>query len=237
MVVFSVAKVTALRAFAAELSLGTRKSANLCDKTAPTVNQEYAGSADKSRRTISMIVSLKDRAAAMKKQSKGATGAGKTLRKQIENIRKQRIRSGKVVSLDDFRNLRDGADEKCVLVVDDDEVMRGALKRILEAEGMNVVLAEDGLDLSRKIETNRVDLILLDVSMPSVDGYELCRLLKAHPSLATVPVVFVSAHKTAEDIQRGFDAGGSDYVAKPFDVDQLTQLVHKYLQPATRDAS
>ena len=173
----------------------------------------------------------------MKTTRSGKNTAGRTLRRQIENIKLQRVKDKKVVSLDEFRNLRDEPEGHTVLVVDDDEIMRGALKRILEAEGHQVVLAEDGLDLSRKIEAVRVDLILLDVNMPSVDGYELCRLIKTHPSLASVPVVFVSAHKSPEDIQRGIEAGGADYIAKPFDVTHLTGLVRRMLEPASRDAS
>ncbi len=153
----------------------------------------------------------------------------KTLRRQIESIKRQKIVAKKVVSLADFRNLKESIETRTILVVDDDEIMRNALKRILESSGYKVILAADGLELSKILEINRLDMVLLDVNLPWVDGYELCRLLKAHHSLAKVPLVFVSARKEEEDVQRGFDAGCNDYITKPFDVDKMTATIAKIL--------
>jgi CheY-like chemotaxis protein len=155
--------------------------------------------------------------------------ADKGLRKKIEDIKRQKIVSKKVVSLTDFRDLKKSIDSRTVLVVDDDEVMRNALKRILENEGYKVILAEDGLELSKVLETTRLDIILLDVNLPWVDGYELCRLVKSHHTLKHVPLVLVSARNGKEDIQKGFDAGCDEYVTKPFDVDFMTNLIGKAL--------
>lgn len=153
--------------------------------------------------------------------------ADRNLRKQIESIKRQKITSKKVVNLGDFRELQKTLDSKTVLVVDDDEVMRNAIKRILDEDGYNVLLAEDGLELSKILESTRLDLILLDVNLPWVDGYELCRLIKQHHTLQHVPLIFVSARKAKEDIQKGFDAGCNDYVTKPFDVDHITSVIQK----------
>lgn len=153
----------------------------------------------------------------------------KTLRRQIESIKRQKIVAKKVVSLADFRNLKESIETRTILVVDDDEIMRNALKRILESSGYKVILAADGLELSKILEINRLDMVLLDVNLPWVDGYELCRLLKAHHSLAKVPLVFVSARKEEDDVQRGFDAGCNDYITKPFDVDKMTATIAKIL--------
>ena len=155
--------------------------------------------------------------------------ADKTLRRQIESIKRQKIVGKKVVSLADFRDLKQTVESRSILVVDDDEIMRSALKRILENEGYKVILAVDGLELSKILETTRLDLILLDVNLPWVDGYELCRLIKDHASLKDVPLVFVSARKSKEDIQLGFDAGCNDYVTKPFDIDHMTGVINKML--------
>jgi CheY-like chemotaxis protein len=155
--------------------------------------------------------------------------ADKSLRRQIESIKRQKIVNKKVVSLSDFRELRQKIDLRSILVVDDDEIMRSALKRILENEGYKVVLAVDGLELSKILETTRLDMILLDVNLPWVDGYELCRLIKAHHALKDVPLVLVSARKSKEDIQAGFDAGCNDYVTKPFDIDYMTGVINKML--------
>ena len=151
----------------------------------------------------------------------------KNLRRQIENIKRQKIVSKKVVSLTEFRDLKQDVESRAILVVDDDEVMRNALKRILEAEGFAVHLAEDGLQLSKVLESAKLDMILLDVNLPWVDGLELCRLIKEHVSLKSVPLVLVSARKTQVDIQKGFDAGCNDYITKPFDVDHLTNVINK----------
>jgi DNA-binding response OmpR family regulator len=155
--------------------------------------------------------------------------ADKSLRRQIESIKRQKIINKKVVNLADFRELRQKIDTRTILVVDDDEVMRSALKRILESENYKVLLAVDGLELSKVLETNRLDMILLDVNLPWVDGYELCRLLKDHHSLREVPLVLVSARKTNADIQAGFDAGCNEYVTKPFDIDYMMGIINRML--------
>lgn len=155
--------------------------------------------------------------------------ADRSLRRQIETIKRQKIINKKVVSLSDFRELRSAIDTRSILVVDDDEIMRSALKRILENEGYKVVLAVDGLELSKILETARLDMILLDVNLPWVDGYELCRLIKDHHALKDVPLILVSARKSKQDIQLGFDAGCNDYVTKPFDVDYMTGIINKIL--------
>jgi two-component system aerobic respiration control protein ArcA len=155
--------------------------------------------------------------------------ADKSLRRQIESIKRHKIVNKKVVSLSDFRELRQKIDTRTILVVDDDEIMRSALKRILENEGYKVLLAVDGLELSKVLETTRLDMILLDVNLPWVDGYELCRLIKDHHSLKEVPLVLVSARKSKQDIQSGFDAGCNDYVTKPFDIDYMTGVINRML--------
>jgi two-component system aerobic respiration control protein ArcA len=155
--------------------------------------------------------------------------ADKTLSRRIESIKRQKIVGKKVVSLSDYRDLQKKTDIRTILVVDDDEIMRNAMKRILENEGYKVILAIDGLELSKILETSRLDMILLDVNLPWVDGYELCRLIKEHRLLKEVPLVLVSARKSKSDIQAGFDAGCNDYVTKPFDIDYITGIINKML--------
>ena len=158
--------------------------------------------------------------------------ANKTLRKQIESIRKQKMISDKVVSLSDFRTMKQDVASPAILVVDDEEIMRNAIKRILESNEYRVVVAEDGIALSKAIDENKFSLIVLDVNLPWVDGYELCRLLKANVSLKTIPIVLISARKTQEDIQKGFEAGCNDFVTKPFEVDHILATIEKQLLKA-----
>lgn len=155
--------------------------------------------------------------------------ADKYLRRKIESMKRQRICAKKVVSLADFRDLQKAIDTRNVLVVDDDEVMRNGLKRLLEAEGYRVLLAGDGLELSRVLESNRLDMILLDVNLPWVDGIELCKLIKQHYTLKDVPLVLISGRKAKEDVERGFAAGCNDYITKPFDIDYVTSVVGRLI--------
>ena len=155
----------------------------------------------------------------------------KSIRSRVEAIKRQQIASKKIVNLSDFRNLSSRPDPSVILVVDDDEVMRSALKRILEAESYNVVMAEDGLELSKVLESRRLDMILLDVNLPWVDGYELCRMIKSHHGLRGVPLVLVSGRKNPEDVERGINAGADAYITKPFEVDQILQIVQQKIAP------
>lgn len=158
----------------------------------------------------------------------------KSIRRKVEAIKRQKITEKKVVNLSDFRELKAAIDVRTILVVDDDEIMRSALKRILEAEGYKVLMAEDGLELSKVLETTRLDMVLLDVNLPWVDGFELCRLIKSHHSLKDVPLILVSGRKSKEDVERGFDMGADDYVTKPFDIDYMIEVINeKLLKAAT----
>ena len=153
------------------------------------------------------------------------------LRHQVELIKKRKMASETVVNLDDFRKLSQNVDRKTILVVDDDEVMRNALKRLLESEGYEVILAEDGLAFSKVLEDGRkLDLILLDINLPWVDGFELCKMVKEHQEFCKVPLILISGRKSDEDVERGFDMGCNDYVIKPFDANHMVNAVHKSLQ-------
>lgn len=151
--------------------------------------------------------------------------SGRSLRRQIENIQRRRIAGQKVVKLGDYRDLQKQVKSPTILVVDDDEVMRNALKRILESEGYHIVMAEDAMELSKVLESTWLDLILLDVNLPWVNGIELCQLIKSHPSLKSVPLILISGRKSPEDIESGLQAGADDFLSKPFDLDQMTAAV------------
>jgi CheY-like chemotaxis protein len=163
----------------------------------------------------------------VKHKSRSKIEANRYIRQQVENIKKERMKSEKVVSLSDFRELKARQTQKTILVVDDDDIMRHAIKRILDAENHNVLLAGDGVELSKILETNRLDMILLDVNLPWVDGIELCRIIKSHPSLKHVPIIMISARKEKEDIEAGIQAGAEEYVTKPFDVDHVTGSISR----------
>jgi CheY-like chemotaxis protein len=153
----------------------------------------------------------------------------RSLRKQVEALKRAKLASGKVVKLSDFRELRENSRPETILVVDDDEVIRNGLTRILEGEGYQVIVAEDGMELSKVLETVAMDLILLDVNLPWVDGFELCTLIKGHDLFKKLPLILISASKTEEDLEKGFAAGCDEYLGKPFDVSSLIDTIDKSL--------
>lgn len=103
-----------------------------------------------------------------------------------------------------------------VLIVDDVEMNRFTLKNIINDMGYQAVLAENGIQALKIMEHCRPSLLLLDVSMPEMDGFELCGILKSDANTRDIPIVFISAYDEPEDVIKGFEAGGEDYITKPF---------------------
>ncbi len=103
-----------------------------------------------------------------------------------------------------------------VLIVDDVEINRFVLGKIITDMGYQPVLAESAIQALKLMERIMPDLILLDVSMPEMDGYEFCQLIKKDVDKRDIPVIFISAYNDAQDVLSGFEAGGADYVTKPF---------------------
>ncbi len=112
-----------------------------------------------------------------------------------------------------------------ILIVDDNPHARDILAALLEPEGYRLAFAENGtlaLDMARELIP---DLILLDVMMPEIDGYTVCKMLRADPELALVPVVMVTALDDQPSIMRGFEAGADDFITKPFNRIELRARV------------
>lgn len=122
-----------------------------------------------------------------------------------------------------------GDDVPRVLVVDDYDVNRRILRAILARDGYELVEAADGAAALAAAIESAPDLVLLDIMMPGMDGYEVCARLKRDPRLADTPVIFLSALDDAESKVRGFEAGAVDYVAKPFDNAEVLARVRTHL--------
>lgn len=116
-----------------------------------------------------------------------------------------------------------------VMAVDDDPVIRGLLEVNLEMEGHEVVIATDGQDALNKVRAAPPDLILLDVVMPGLSGWEVAEQLKGSPSTKNIPIVFLSARVKEADVRKGKELGVNSYVTKPFDPIDLMQLVNRLL--------
>jgi DNA-binding response OmpR family regulator len=113
------------------------------------------------------------------------------------------------------------APRRKIIIVDDDRETREMLKMALELEGYDVAEAANGLRLISSLHVDRPDLILLDVMMSWINGFELCRAVKKNDEFRDIPVVFISARKTARDIEAGLAAGAADYFSKPIDMERL----------------
>jgi DNA-binding response OmpR family regulator len=116
-----------------------------------------------------------------------------------------------------------------ILIVDDIAANRDVLSETLERENYEVLLAPDGetaLKVSRKA---RPDIILLDVMMPGMDGFETCRRLKADETTSSIPVIFISAQNETKAMVAGFQAGGVDYITKPFQTEEVLIRVRTHL--------
>lgn len=103
-----------------------------------------------------------------------------------------------------------------VLIVDDVEMNRFLLGNIIEDMGYDYVMAENGVEALQIFAERHPQLILLDISMPEMDGYDFCKVVKGDPILRDVPIIFISAHDSAESVVKGFELGCEDYITKPF---------------------
>ena len=114
-----------------------------------------------------------------------------------------------------------------VLVVDDDPRMLSMMRRFLEADGYHVVTAAEGESALDIVRRGQVNLIILDVMMPGLDGFEVCRTVRRE---SVVPILMLTARDEAVDKVSGLDCGADDYVVKPFDTDELMARVRALLR-------
>ena len=119
------------------------------------------------------------------------------------------------------------SDQKKILIVDDVEANRFVLRNIISDMGYLPVLAENGIQTLKIMEHIKPNLILLDVAMPQMDGFELCGILKNDPLTREIPVIFISAFDSPDDITKGFSVGGEDYITKPFSLMVLRARVER----------
>lgn len=116
---------------------------------------------------------------------------------------------------------------KKILVIDDEKNILLTLNLILRNEGYDVLVASDSLDGVIKAGELKPDLILLDICLPRVDGYSVCRSLRCDVDIDKIPIVFMSSKNQEEDIKEAFDSGGNDYLLKPFTKEKLLDIIEK----------
>jgi two-component system sensor histidine kinase ChiS len=114
---------------------------------------------------------------------------------------------------------------RVILAIDDEPINLQIVRNQLEPLGINVVTAENGLSILELIAQHNPTVVLLDIMMPGMNGYECCRIIRNHYSIADLPVVFISAKNRISDLVLGFEAGGNEYVLKPFLREELVARV------------
>ena len=119
-----------------------------------------------------------------------------------------------------------------ILLVEDNEMNRDMLSRRLAKRGFDVVVALDGASAAALAAAQRPDLILMDLSLPDIDGCEATRLIRADTATASIPVIALTAHAMETDRRRAIEAGCQDYDTKPVDLTRLLAKIHALL-PAT----
>ena len=119
-----------------------------------------------------------------------------------------------------------------ILIAEDDQDIRELIVLTLQFSGFDVVSVEDGSLAVEKAKVEAFDLILMDVRMPRMTGYEACRRLKDMESTKNIPIIFLSAKGQEQEIQTGLSAGAADYILKPFAPDTLVNTINKVLSKA-----
>jgi len=119
---------------------------------------------------------------------------------------------------------------RTVLIVDDEQSLRDALEMTFSREGYQVLKASDGPEALEAARASVPDVVLLDVMMPGMDGYEVCKRLRSHYRTRHIPVILLTAKGTEEDKLEGLQGGANDYVLKPWNKRELVTRVHNHLE-------
>jgi DNA-binding response OmpR family regulator len=121
-----------------------------------------------------------------------------------------------------------------ILVVDDNRDILDLVERVLQTYGHDVVIARDGLEALQQESASQPDLVVLDVNLPSLDGWEVCRRMKARRD---VPIMLLTVRAERADIQRSLDAGADDHLPKPFDIAEFLGHINQLTARALPDSA
>jgi two-component system cell cycle response regulator DivK len=117
-----------------------------------------------------------------------------------------------------------------ILYVEDNYDNRMLIRRVLEAEGYRVIEAEDGVQGIERLQSQTPDLVLMDINLPEIDGYEMTKRFKQLPSMDKVPVIAVTANVMKGDREKTLAAGCDGYIPKPIDIDALPDQIARFLR-------
>ena len=124
-------------------------------------------------------------------------------------------------------------DKKRILVIDDNPQLVDLLKIRLEYSGFEVLAAFDGKEGLEKARSNNPDLIILDVMLPKINGYKVCRLLKFDIKYKQIPIIMLSSRAKSSDAEVGYRTGANEYLFKPYDPKKLIDIINKHLNILT----
>jgi CheY-like chemotaxis protein len=114
---------------------------------------------------------------------------------------------------------------KKVLIIDDEVGLCVLMSRILERKGYHTIIAHDGLEGLRLLEQQHVDLVLLDIMMPGMNGIEVCSQIRNYPTTAAIPVLLMTAYHSPDTYQKILETGADQILYKPFDTNKLLQMI------------
>lgn len=117
-----------------------------------------------------------------------------------------------------------------ILLVEDNEMNRDCLSRLLRRKGYEVIFAEDGESAVDVALAEHPDLLLMDISLPKIDGYEATRRLRAHNNMQSMPIIALTAHAMSSDREKAISAGCTDYETKPVDFPRLLAKIETHLK-------
>jgi two-component system chemotaxis response regulator CheY len=118
---------------------------------------------------------------------------------------------------------------KCILVADDSSTIRKFMAMTLKMQGFRVITVADGMEALEMLPKDQVDLIITDLNMPNIDGFEFIRMLRTDESYRSIPVIILSSLTDENDIQLGLRLGANSYLVKPFNPKRVLYEVSKYL--------
>ena len=119
--------------------------------------------------------------------------------------------------------------KKVIMVVDDDKVYATLIPFILKGEGYKVIVCEDGTEALEKFDEEPPNLVLLDIKMPQLDGFEVCSAIKNRADTKSIPVIMTTSCDKMGEIDKAFALGAEEYLIKPFDKEKLLKMIRKYL--------
>ncbi len=137
---------------------------------------------------------------------------------------------GLVLIRKSLRKKKGKSEKKRILIVDDEPELRDALKIRIESSGYEAILASDGEEALKRTREMEPDLIILDIMLPKISGFKVCRMIKFDPKYKNIPVIMLTVRTGKEDRLLGIQSGAEEYITKPFSDDDLMARIKKHLK-------